>query len=54
VDIVTLKELIGHSTIVVAMRRAHSNDKTEARAVKTLKSSDKVLTVVPRRRKLFQ
>ncbi len=51
VDIVTVKELLGHSTIVVTMRYAHSNAETKARAVAKLGSSDKVVTVLPRRRK---
>jgi integrase len=52
VDIVTVKELLGHSSIVVTMRYAHSNDETKARAVEKLKSSDKTVTVLPRRRKI--
>ena len=51
VDIVTVKELLGHSTIVVTMRYAHSNDETKERAVEKLRRSDKVVTVLPRRRK---
>jgi integrase len=39
-DIVTVKELLGHSTIVVTMRYAHTNDETKTRAVNGIKSSD--------------
>lgn len=49
VDIVTIKELLGHSTIVVTMRYAHSNDETKIRAVelagRKTQRSDKVVTV---------
>jgi integrase len=47
VDIVTVKELLGHSTIVVTMRYAHSNDETKRRAVSRLSTSDKPVTVGP-------
>jgi integrase len=47
-DLVTVKELLGHSTVVVTMRYAHSNDETKRRAVDRLTSCDKVVTVVPR------
>ena len=52
VDIVTVKELLGHSTITVTMRYAHSNDETKARAVARLGTSDKVVTIVPRKQKV--
>ncbi len=47
-DLVTVKELLGHSTVTVTMRYAHSNDETKRRAVCRLSTSDKVVTVVPR------
>jgi len=48
---VTVKELLGHSTmtVTVTMRYAHSNHDTKLRAVSQLKSGDKVLTVTPRK-----
>jgi integrase len=46
--LVTVKELLGHSTVVVTMRYAHSNDEAKRRAISKLSSSDKVVTVVPR------
>jgi len=49
VDIVTVKELLGHANINVTMRYAHSNDEAKRRAVARLGSGDKVVTVVPRR-----
>jgi len=52
VDIVTVKELLGHSNISTTMRYAHSNDEAKRRAVQRLKSSDKTVTVVPRRAKI--
>jgi len=45
VDIVTVKELLGHSSIGVTMRYAHSNDDAKRRAVGRLGTSDKVVTV---------
>jgi integrase len=51
VDLVTVKELLGHSTINVTMRYAHSNLDAKARAVARLRSSDKIVTIVPRTRK---
>jgi site-specific recombinase XerD len=41
VDIVTVKELLGHSNISTTMRYAHSNDEAKRRAVQRLKGSDK-------------
>jgi integrase len=52
VDIVTVKELLGHSNISTTMRYAHSNDETKRRAVQRLKSSDKTVAIVPRRAKI--
>ena len=52
VDIVTVKELLGHANITVTMRYAHSNDEAKRRAVERLGSGDKVVTVVPRRAKV--
>jgi site-specific recombinase XerD len=36
VDIVTVKELLGHANISVTMRDAHSNDEAKRRAVDRL------------------
>lgn len=49
VDLVTVKELLGHSTVTVTMRYAHTNHDTKLRAVAQLKSCDKVVTVTPRK-----
>ena len=49
VDIVTVKELLGHANISVPMRYAHSNDETKRRAVERLGTCDKIVPVVPRR-----
>lgn len=49
VDIVTVKELLGHANISVTMRYAHSNDDAKRRAVQRLGTGDKVVTIVPRR-----
>jgi integrase len=51
VDLVTVKELLGHSTINTTMRYAHSNHETKARAVSRLPRRDKSVTVVPRKQK---
>lgn len=52
VDIVTVKELLGHSNISVTMRYAHSNQETKRNAVqKITSSSDKVVAIVPRTKK---
>jgi site-specific recombinase XerD len=50
-EIVTVKELLGHSTIVVTMRYAHSNDESKRRAVAKLSASDsdKIVTIVKNR-----
>ncbi len=45
-DLVTVKELLGHSTISVTMRYAHTNQDSKARAVALIGSgSDKVVTL---------
>lgn len=54
VDIVTVKELLGHSTITVTMRCAHTNREMKERAVKSASGSYKPVTVIPRRRKARQ
>ena len=52
VDIVTVKELLGHSNISTTMRYAHSNDEAKRRAVQKITSnSDKVVAIVPRTKK---
>jgi integrase len=48
VDIVTVKELLGHSNISTTMRYAHSNDEAKRMAVQRLAHSDKVVAIVPR------
>jgi integrase len=50
-DIVTVKELLGHSTIVVTMRYAHTNDETKTRAVNAISSGDRIVTVTPKPRR---
>jgi integrase len=52
-DIVTVKELLGHSTVVVTMRYAHTNNEAKAKAVKTI-NSDRVVTVRPKPRRTRQ
>lgn len=50
-DIITVKELLGHSTLLVTMRYAHTNIEAKERAVKNLSTSAKPVTVLvkPRR-----
>jgi len=52
-DIVTVKELLGHSTIVVTMRYAHTNDEAKVKAVKGI-GSVKPVTVIPKPRRTKQ
>jgi site-specific recombinase XerD len=51
VDIVTVKELLGHSNVSTTMRYAHSNDDAKRRAVNRLSKGDKTVTIVPRTQK---
>jgi site-specific recombinase XerD len=51
VDLVTVKELLGDSTINTTMRYAHSNHETKARAVAQLPKCVKSVSVVPRKAK---
>jgi integrase len=51
VDIVTVKELCGHSHISTTMRYAHTNEETKRRAVAKVGTCDKSVTVIPRRRR---
>jgi integrase len=51
VDIVTVKELLGHSNISTTMRYAHSNDDAKRRAVERLTGTgNKLVAIVPRRK----
>lgn len=50
-DLVTVKELLGHSTINTTMRYAHSNHESKARAVAKLPTCDTPVTLVPRKAK---
>ena len=50
---VTVKELLGHSTVVVTMRYAHTNDEAKASAVDAINSYIPV-TVTPKPRRTRQ
>lgn len=51
VDIVTVKELLGHSTITVTMRYTHTNIENKREAVQTLTGNgDNLVTIGPVRR----
>lgn len=52
-DIVTVKELLGHSNIIVTMRYAHTNDEAKIKAVKGIRS-DKVVAMIPKPRRFKQ
>ncbi|MGH9745991.1 MAG: tyrosine-type recombinase/integrase [Candidatus Acidiferrales bacterium] len=50
VDIVTVKELLGHSSIIVTMRYAHTNIESKRAAVEKLDSFGDNLVIVPAKR----
>ena len=50
-DLVTVKEFLGHSTVVTTMRYAHTNLEAKSKAVARLSTSDKVVTVPSKRPK---
>ena len=60
VDIVTVKELLGHADIKTTMRYAHSNDDAKRRAVQKLSksandnepTSDKTVAMLPMKKKI--
>jgi integrase len=54
VDIVTVKELMGHSTVLVTMRYAHTNEEAKIQAVMTIKGCDRPVTVTPKPRRTRQ
>jgi len=51
---VTVKELLGYSTIIVTMRYAHTNDESKTRAVNGIVGGDKIVTVTPKPRRTKQ
>ena len=52
-DIVTVKELLGHSTIVVTMLYAHTNEEAKIKAVRAIRG-DKVATMTPKPRRTMR
>ena len=42
-DLATVKETLGHSTVVMTMRYAHTNQEAKSKAVAVLDSSDRGL-----------
>ena len=50
VDIVTVKELLGHSTVTVTMRYAHTNMASKRDAVRNLAPNCNNLVTIPRRK----
>jgi hypothetical protein len=46
----TVKELLGHSTVIMTMRYSHTNLEAKVKAVNSI-CSDKVVTMTPKRRK---
>lgn len=54
VDIVTVKELLGHSTVLVTMRYLHPNLEAKVQAVAKLAANcDKSVTVRPKMQQLI-
>lgn len=51
VDLVTVKELAGHSSITTTMRYAHTNEDTKRLAVAKAGTRDKCVTVIPAKRR---
>ena len=48
VDVVTVKELLGHSSLVVTQRYTHSNSNLKKAAVESLvKETEEMIPVVP-------
>jgi site-specific recombinase XerD len=51
-DLVTVKELLGHSSVSVTMRYAHTNHDAKERAVQLLdEGSDKIVTIDQKQRR---
>jgi site-specific recombinase XerD len=46
-DLVTVKELLGHSHVSVTMRYAHTNREAKARAVKLLNKNSAEVATMP-------
>jgi len=51
VDIVTVKELMGHSTVLVTMRYAHTNEGAKIEAVHKITGCVRPVTVIPKPRR---